>query len=155
MISTKYNQYRISHRGNLNGPEKETENTVNQIKLCITEFSLDVEIDVWKENNQLFLGHDYPQYKVSLEFLDSYNDHLWIHCKNIEALFSLKETHNCFYHDKDDFVLTSRNFIWTYPGKKLTTNSICVLPENHKVAYTKQDLRACIGICTDFVFNYF
>jgi hypothetical protein len=148
-------QFLISHRGNLNGPDKNTENTIAQIELCINDFYLDVEIDVWLEDKQLFLGHDCPQYPVSLEFLESYKKHLWVHCKNLEALFLLKDICNCFYHDKDDFVLTSRNFIWAYPGKKLTSDSICVLPENHKVTYSNQDLRSCKGICTDYIFNYF
>ena len=36
----------IAHRGNINGPNPETENTVNQIDKCIEE-GYDVEIDLW------------------------------------------------------------------------------------------------------------
>ena len=36
----------ISHRGNLNGPNKQTENTIESIKTAIN-LGFDVEIDVW------------------------------------------------------------------------------------------------------------
>ena len=41
----------------------------------------------------------------------------------------VNKTIHCFSHDKDDVVLTSQNWLWVYPNKKLTENSICVLPE--------------------------
>lgn len=47
----------ISHRGNLNGPNKQTENTIESIKLAIN-LGFDVEIDVWYIDNILYLGHD-------------------------------------------------------------------------------------------------
>ena len=37
----------------------------------------------------------------------------------------------CFFHDSDDCVLTSKNNIWTFPGKHLTEKSICVMPEKY------------------------
>ena len=59
----------------------------------------------------------------------------------------------CFFHDTDECVLTTKNNIWTFPGKKLTKKSICVMPEcvNN---YTKEDLKFCYGICTDFPSRY-
>ena len=44
---------------------------------------------------------------------------------------------------------TSRNFIWTYPGKKLTEKSICVLPEKNNEIPKK-----AFGICSDYVVYY-
>ena len=52
---------------------------------------------------------------------------------------------NCFFHNTDDGVLTSHGYIWTYPGKELTKNSIAVLPERVE----DWDLSNCAGICTD------
>ena len=34
-----------------------------------------------------------------------------------------------FEHQEDDVTLTSEGYIWTYPNKQLTDNSIAVLPE--------------------------
>jgi hypothetical protein len=59
---------------------------------------------------------------------------------------------NYFWHQEDDYTLTSLHYIWAYPGKKLTNNSICVLPE--RANYDTLELRSCKGVCTDFVYQY-
>ena len=58
---------------------------------------------------------------------------------------------NChyFWHQEDDYTITSKGIIWTYPGKLLLKNSICVLPE----LFNKQILN-CLGICSDYIQNY-
>lgn len=139
----------ISHRGNINGVNQLRENSIKYIEEAIQQF--DVEIDVWKINEILFLGHDQPNQEVNLSFLNSFKNKLWIHCKNIEALFYLKTDFNCFFHHSDDAVLTSRNYIWTYPGKKLFKTSIAVLPEGK---YHKDELEICSGICSDNINLY-
>ena len=53
----------ISHRGNLNGKIPENENCPDYIDKAIHS-GYDVEIDIWMIDNELFLGHDGPQYKV-------------------------------------------------------------------------------------------
>ena len=45
----------ISHRGNLNGPNKKTENTVKQIDFVINE-GFECEVDVWFVDDKLFLS---------------------------------------------------------------------------------------------------
>ena len=57
---------------------------------------------------------------------------------------------NVFWHENDDFTLTSKGYIWTYPGKSLTKNSIAVMPEIKKF----QNLESCFGICSDFISTY-
>ena len=54
-----------------------------------------------------------------------------------------------FWHQEDDYTITSKGFIWTYPGKSLLTSSICVLPE--KSTYKKFE---CYGICSDYILKY-
>ena len=141
----------IAHRGNLTGPHNESENTIVQIKKALS-MGLDVEIDVWYKNNHFFLGHDHPQEKIAIDFLRS--DRLWCHAKNIEALYEMLKVQDirCFFHDKDDSTLTSKNEIWTYPGRLLTPGSICVLPELSK--YSLEELNLCKGICTDYPLRY-
>jgi hypothetical protein len=34
-----------------------------------------------------------------------------------------------FWHQNDDFTLTSKNYIWTYPGQPYTASSVIVMPE--------------------------
>ena len=57
----------IAHRGNLNGPDPINENKPETIKNVIN-MGYDCEIDVRYINNELFLGHDNPDYKTNLSF---------------------------------------------------------------------------------------
>jgi hypothetical protein len=137
----------ISHRGNISGPNQSLENHPDYI-LTALKGGFDVEIDFWCVKKKLFLGHDYPQYPIKKNFLN--NKKLWLHAKNLEGLIFLNKTgYNYFWHEKDSFAITSKGYIWTYPGKELSKLAICVLPERFNWKKTK-----CIGICSDFIKNY-
>ena len=137
----------IAHRGLINGPDKNKENHPSQIKEALSK-GYDAEVDVWFKDGDWFLGHDGPTYKINFEFLESKG--LWIHAKNLSALYVLSGTFlNYFWHQEDDFTLTSHRYIWTYPGKQLTKDSICVMPEwNYDVTTFNLE---CYGVCSDFV----
>ena len=140
----------ISHRGNLNGPDIHLENKEEYIQSAI-EKGYFVEIDLWFLENSFFLGHDYPTFKTNKQFLDS--EFLFIHCKNGESLLKMLELNlksEFFWHQHDDYILTSKNNIWVEPGKFLLRNSICCLPEKGYVG----DLTNCYGICSDYIENY-
>ena len=141
----------ISHRGNTNGPNPKDENKPEYIDKTILA-GFDVEIDLWLNNYNFFLGHDLPQYKISIEWLKDRSEKLWIHCKNLESISFLtnkKFNLNFFWHDVDKYTLTSKGFIWTYPSQHSEFNTICVLPEKFGVKNFK-----CDGICSDFILNY-
>ena len=137
----------ISHRGNTNGINKKFENNPAYIKSAINN-GYNVEIDVWYKD-AFFLGHDKPQFKVSHKFLE--NKKFWCHAKNLEALEKLQKIKTKYYwHQEDDYALTSNGYIWTYPGKKLSKKSICVLPELNEKKLTK----SISGICSDYIEKY-
>jgi hypothetical protein len=139
----------ISHRGLLDGPDQTLENRPDQI-LTVCNQGFDCEIDLWFVNSQLYLGHDEPQYKISHDFIS--NNNLWIHAKNLDALHFLSTTtFNYFWHQTDDFTLTSKGFIWTYPGKDLTDASIMVLPEMFDPSLDIIKNSVCYGVCTDYI----
>ena len=139
--------YLISHRGNLNGIQKDKENEPGYINTAINK-GFDVEVDVRFENNKFFLGHDFSQFEINKEFL--LNKKIWCHAKTSEALLALdKIKAHFFWHQEDDYTITSKGYIWTYPGKKLFSKSICVLPE--KANYKEIN---CLGICSDFIERY-
>lgn len=144
----------ISHRGNTIGPYPEKENHPAYIQDAL-DFGYDVEIDIWVIEGTYHLGHDEPQYGITLDWLNQRKDKLWIHCKNIEAvewfneLESIGSDFNYFWHQEDDVTLTSMNFIWAYPGKQPIRKSIAVMPEIHN-----DDISECIGVCSDFIENY-
>lgn len=143
----------ISHRGNLNGPDKNIENTPTAIEKALS-LGFDVEIDIWHKENEFWLGHDEPQYNVDFNFIRTKG--LWIHCKNLSALDVLINTNlEFFWHETDTVTLTSNNYIWTYPCKPLISHkSIAVMPElcnNYNF-----DLRTSLiyGVCTDYPMRY-
>lgn len=137
----------ISHRGLLNGPNKNLENKPSQIEAALN-LGFDVEIDLWYEQD-LKLGHDGPQYLVSKKYLR--NPNFWIHCKNLKAFeFCLANDLHCFWHENDHMTLTSKKIIWTYPGKELSKTAITVLPEVY-MDIEKIDTLSCLGICSDYI----
>jgi len=140
----------IAHRGLLNGPSK-WENAPWAIEEAITVCG-NAEIDLWEIDGLFKLGHDEPKYDVSWKWLRENSNGLWIHCKNFPALTSLAEFHHqfhYFWHENDKATLTSRGYIWAFPGNQPIFNSIAVLPERFV-----DDLSMCVGICSDYVLNY-
>lgn len=140
----------IAHRGHTHGVKKDFENSPEYIQAAL-DAGFDCEIDVWYMNNSWRLGHDGPDYSIPMDFL--YKKGLWIHCKNFAAFRRLAHLTqlNVFWHQEDDYVLTSQNYIWCYPGKMVDTDfkTICVKPEIHDTDYE----RFC-GVCSDYVGYY-
>lgn len=143
----------ISHRGNIEGRKPERENEPSYILEAINQ-GYKVEIDVWYVDNEYWLGHDEPEYKISFNWLETHFKDLYIHCKNLDAVvrFNNPPNHinfNYFWHETDTITLTSHSEIWAYPGNQPIKNSIAVLPELYK-----DDLNECKGICSDYIKKY-
>lgn len=136
----------ISHRGNIDGKKINFENHPSYL-LAALESGYEIEFDIWFHKKQWYLGHDEPKFLIKESFLDFVKNKSWIHAKNGEALFRLlkNEKLNVFWHNTDDFTLTSKGYIWTYPKKQLYKNSICVLPEMGFFGKIKK----CYGVCSD------
>ena len=147
----------ISHRGNLTGPNPTRENSIDYIEEAIAE-GFDVEIDLWVEDNNCYLGHDDPQYFVTMEWLRKYKDISWIHCKNrhaIEKLYNSQANFNYFYHESDRYTITSKGIVWVLVGELPLTNSVIVLPEKSNLCLTQTNyIKNSFGICTDVPLNY-
>ena len=158
----------IAHRGNTDGRNPEMENKPEYILQAI-EKGFYVEIDVWLlDQGRVFLGHDEPEYEIHASFLLNNKDKIICHAKTPETLqFLCGSDLHCFFHDTDDCTLTSKKYIWTYPGKYLTLRSICVMPEwnengikciknEYECIGEEQGIKGCAGeecygICSDFV----
>ena len=139
----------IAHRGLIHGPDSKIENNPVQIKKAL-DLGYDCEIDFWSIDNQYYLGHDTPDYKINWEFLEQPG--LWIHAKNLEALTFLSQTNFVyFWHQNDDYTLTSNGYIWTYIGKELSNRSIMLLPEVHDTQLNNARNVDCYAICSDYV----
>jgi hypothetical protein len=140
----------ISHRGNIDTKNPHLENKPEYIDEALN-LGYDVEIDVWVVESVLYLGHDKPQYGITQHWLNERYKHIWIHCKNIEAMewFNVIDGFNYFWHEEDTITLTSRGVIWAYPGKQPIKNSIAVIPEMYN-----DNISACLGICSDNISKY-
>ena len=137
----------ISHRGNIQGKSPGLENMPEYINDTLNK-GYHVEIDVWYKNG-FYLGHDNPQYNVKPSFL--VQDKIWCHAKNIEAIIEMSKYPKIhyFWHQEDDITLTSKGYIWAYPGKQPIKDSIAVMPEIYK-----DNLDVCKGICSDNIIKY-
>jgi hypothetical protein len=139
----------ISHRGNISGKMLEAENHPDYIDNTI-KMGYSVEIDLWFIDGKTYLGHDKPQYEINDKWLGNRIDKLWVHCKNIDSLNWIRSTAlHYFWHEEDTLTLTSKNYIWAYPGKQPIIGSIAVMPEIHN-----EDTIQCVGICSDYIQNY-
>tara|TARA_B110000259_G_C14023921_1_gene403994 strand:+ start:2055 stop:2495 length:441 start_codon:yes stop_codon:yes gene_type:complete len=142
----------ISHRGNIDG-KRPLENQPKRIDYAIS-LGYNVEVDIFYINNDIYLGHDKPQYKINIDWLLERKETLWIHCKNIGAIEFLinhqsSKKLNYFFHDVDSCTITSKGFVWAYPGKQPIKKSIAVLPE-----LKNESTESCIGICSDYIESY-
>jgi len=154
----------IAHRGNLNGINHEKENSPDYLKYALS-LGFDVETDVWFIDGRWFLGHDQPQHLLANPKELFENPHVWCHCKNFEALCNLRLMNNvhCFWHQEDDYTLTSQGIIWAYPGKNInqdqsdvifSAKTVCVMPERCFDRYSVEDFQNCYGICTDEILQF-
>lgn len=134
----------IAHRGNTNGRIPERENKPDYIDEALS-YGFDVEIDVWVENSKIFLGHDYPETEINIQFLIKRQDKLWCHAKNLHALeLLLDHKLHTFFHDSDEYTITSKGFIWAHPNSKFSSRTICVMGV---------PTRECFGLCSDNLRN--
>lgn len=141
----------ISHRGNIRGPIPDKENRPSYIDAAIS-CGFQVEIDIISINDELWLGHDEPQYKVDHNWLDKRRNYLWIHCKNLEAAKECWAYHS-FCHSHDSFVYTSVGKIWVHDlSLKIDDNTIIPLINSDEI----RDLvntnlyENAYGVCTDY-----
>jgi len=105
----------------------------------------------------LWLGHDAPVWPLEREdegdggLLSSRG--VWIHCKNLAAFAYLRShtrspAFNFFLHDKDEAALTSKGYMWGYPGIKVPgpgTVSV-VWPKDKSVK-----AEPGVGVCWDWL----
>lgn len=140
----------IAHRGNWCGKNEEYENLPNYIDVAISH-DYDVEIDLWRKDGTLFLGHDSPITPISECYVTTITGNVWIHAKNINVVEWLQKTNtNWFWHQNDDITITSKNIIWTYP-EILLPNSVINQPNKQSVFWNNQMWKqnSYIGICHD------
>jgi hypothetical protein len=154
----------IAHRGLLYGPSQYLENTPEQIEKAL-HLAFHVEVDIWyhkkgqSNENLWYLGHDGPDTQVDIKWLRSLPlDRVWFHAKSIPTLCKLSQETwpvHYFAHENDPVVITNSGYLWTYPGKQLTEQSIMVLPEIEGMSHIEMYARTVQGICSDYVVDIY
>lgn len=145
----------ISHRGNIEKPILELENSPEYIDTAIMK-GYEVEVDLRLYNSNLYLGHDLPQYMINYTWLLDRYDKLWIHAKDYDSFSWLtgwnKQLENkkfkYFYHFNEDFTLLSNGYIWAHDINKIM-NKYCIVPLLNDVAVKDYDQNSMYAICTD------
>lgn len=143
----------ISHRANLFGPDETQENHPEQILKCVS-LGFNVEIDLWINEQGLYLGHDSAQYKIELDFLLNLRSFLYVHIKSSTKVSDLYEMRNInwFFHEDERFVYTNLKDKWYYPSASIMTDGINLMPETTMglgdfSSLANQKTR----VCSDFV----
>lgn len=140
----------ISHRGNITGSLPEKENRPSYID-CAIQLGYQVEVDLRFINGEFWLGHDYPQYKINIEWMKLRKDNLWFHCKDLESSIKLLNHDLMFFcHYQDEFTLTSNNYIWVH-NLNCTINDKCIIPLLSKEDILSYSNNTPYGICTDYI----
>lgn len=140
---------KIAHRGHFNGPNEFSENNPTDLIAAIAS-GFDIEVDIRMNNFGIFLGHDEMKHEIDEDFIKDIKDHAWFHCKNIAALgyfTNVMPDAKFFWHENDEYTLTSNGYIWTYPEKVFTNKSIVVVKG-------KVDLgiyEGAYGVCSDYL----
>lgn len=137
----------ISHKGNVTGIDAKTENNPEHINAVLRKY--DVEVDFWVlSNSRLYLGHDEPIHEIDPKFLQ--NKRLWIHCKNTQALqYVVDNKLRGFYHNVDDYTMTTTGQIWVYPGKECPKGGVIVKPNK---MYTMDEINKAAHVCSDTIY---
>lgn len=137
----------ISHRGNITSSNDELENTPAYIETALKTY--DCETDVWYQDQKFYLGHNEPMHEISKEFL--LHPGLWCHAKHYASLQALLDIGaHCFFHQTDDYTVTSQGIIWAYPRQKGDKNTVCVHPHELDI----DDVKKFYGVCANNIKDY-
>ena len=142
----------ISHRGNINGPDSINENAPAYIDKSL-EQGFDAEVDLRRVNNKFFLGHNNPDYEVSIDWLNQRRQNLWIHTKNFSAFENLLELNNnfiFFYYSCEPLVLVSNGKIWCHQLEDISNPANCIAPLLSKSSLLENKKNNWFGVCTDY-----
>lgn len=144
----------ISHRGNLNGPNIERENSLEYVDEAINK-GYDVEVDLRTKNKQLFFGHDEPQHQIEYEWLYQRKENLWIHIKDYDSLVWISEKQDefkYFCHESDRYTLTSNGYIWSHDLENKMTDK-CIVPLLNKEKVQSYEQRNFYAVCSDYIYD--
>ncbi len=150
----------ISYRGNINGPNPESENTVPYVNDAISEGYV-VAVDVWLADGKLYLCTTRPHiastsrsrgyhvgpayYEVSESYLE--NSMILVRARSPDTLVRLAKNGrvHCFHTNKQSAV-TSQGFLWTTRD--------ATGPNVLRVSLEGDPVSPCYAVCSSYIRNY-
>ena len=142
----------ISHRGNVDGVCLELENRPEYIDAAIS-LGYDVEIDLRTSNGCLYLGHDEPQYPISLEWMHNRRNNLWVHVKDYDSLNTISKTSlQYFCHKSDPYTITSNGYIWSHDFHN-KMNNMCIVPLISREEVQQYNQYDFFAVCSDYILD--
>ena len=145
----------ISHRGNLDGVKEQRENSLAYIDEAI-ELGFDVEVDIRYKDGGLWLGHDEPQYRVKLGWLEDRKNNLWLHIKDYGSLLEMKKSDHLglryFCHQSDEFTLVNNGYLWCHNIHEEMTDD-CIIPLLSSQDVVDYEQTSFGAVCSDYVFQ--
>lgn len=146
----------ISYLGIYDGQNFQDANTPNQIGTAFNN-GFSCLVDVWRENDKLYLGYDQPLIEVTPEYLRG--GRFWINARNVAMQTWLTEQPlskypNYFWFPNDTEstpVTTSGGQIITPGTVPINNTSIIFLPEiQDRAMFSTVKLR-CYGVISSYV----
>lgn len=145
----------IAYRGLFNGQDPQAENTTNQIGTAFNN-GFAVMIDLWRENDKLYLGSEEPMTEVTEKYIQG--NRFWINARNTDAQEwissqPLKLYPQYFWQTspEETYVTTSNGYLWTFQTTPINNQSIMVLPETQDSGLFSTVHYRCFGVCSIFV----
>lgn len=153
------------HRATIKNADKivERQHNISDINYYLQQTKFGVELDVRMINNQLFLGHDWPEQLLDINNEQTIRvnaDRILFHCKDINSYCYLsKSNFNCFTLDKDHIGISSKGDIIINASLGIIpiNEAIIAMPEHfnpyEKLSYTKFNspinISNCKGVITE------
>lgn len=136
----------------MDGPSA-LENHPDYIKKAL-DAGFNVEVDVQSiRNGEALIGHGGPSYTTNLDMIC--DDRVWCHAKTLSALEDLLHIGaHCFWHQDDDYTITSKGVIWT-ARDECGGNIVRVTKKASDVGEVMTDngllFNHLYGVCCDYV----
>lgn len=139
----------ISHLGNIDGRNEETENTVSAITHALN-LGYNVCCYVVSVHDAFLLPSARGYQRLPYALLS--NPKVWFLTADAPTLDALCAANAHAVPDGAAVVLTSVHYLWCMPGNKLTPRSIAVFPEQAESSWLTSFEPA--GLCSDEISRY-
>jgi hypothetical protein len=137
---------RIAHRGNISGINIARENKIDYLQEAL-DAGYWVECDIQYTDDGLYLGHDEPQEYAPINLMR--HSRVICHAKDLDSVILLDRIGaHYFWHESDRITLTSKGYMWCYPGEHIN-HSKAIWLDLADISLPNDIPASIFGICAD------